>query len=206
MNILFTILQWKSMFMNCVKRITQYINIIKDVRIINHEHIYPIYYKYILLVFFKIILTIKMYLYISRKLDIDGEYIQISQTFNNIDRCYIIKNTNGMNRNIITNTIDCIKSNKNDIMKIIPNNKLIISCDIITNNNKINLKELAKKYLNCQTNGNTIDNILKFNGVYSVDDTDSIEIKYFKDRKMTINKFDYGVVKNYEIYQFYQMC
>jgi len=189
--------------MNYVRMITKKINIIYDVSILDHEHIISIYYRYMIVLFLKTILTVRMFSYILEKIDIKGECIQITQKIENIDRCYIIKNTNHIsNDKIITNTLKYLENTNKNIKSIIPINNIILSCSVSTNNNIINVKGYAQKYLNSYTEYNTLRNITVFNNI-KINSDDKIKITYFNNGCNT-REYDYCDIMDMVIHNFYR--
>lgn len=116
--------------------------------------------------------------YCEKMVDVDARKIHIVKQINYIDRSIIYENITGTNG--IKNMISYINDNLDELRNTtLPKNNIILRCE--THGAKIDLKKIFEKYY-IPIRGNTVGNILLFNGINPQEHT-QIDIETIRSGK-----------------------
>lgn len=160
----------------------------KSVLIIRNDKIISVYWRYIVLYWVNIckcIMLKNMYEWCCDKFDVSTDTVQIILNVNYVNRYVIFENKDS--KHALMNTIKYINIIKPQMQDInIP--PCIMSCNLKTNNNTINIKELLIKYSTEKIRNYTIKGLLQFNQI-PFDTSTILEITMFKNGRQLIMRF-----------------
>lgn len=188
-DLCYCFLKLKMIIQNMLRWIIRKIYVTKSVTVLDEGKKKSVYWRYIVMyivLLFKFLLLNKIFKWCCDNIDINSDTIQVVKNIDYVDRYIIYENKD--EKHAIQNVIKYLDNNKKNIGQVTLPKNLVLRCELISDNENVDLKGIFSKYSTEKIDNHTIGNIFLFNDINATD-TAKIVVTMIKEKKLIKNEF-----------------